>query len=81
MFELYSDIIMQCLSSLPSKSPLVVIYMKLITIYLPEPYLDALDELVNKRLYPHRAEAIRAAIRDLIEVELWGRKGHGKASR
>jgi Arc/MetJ-type ribon-helix-helix transcriptional regulator len=66
---------------LPSKSPLVVIYMKLITIYLPEPYLDALDELVNKRLYPHRAEAIRAAIRDLIEVELWGRKGHGKASR
>lgn len=55
--------------------------MKLITIYLPEPYLEALDELVNKRYYPHRAEAIRAAIRDLIEVELWGRKSHGKTSR
>ncbi|MBS7639703.1 MAG: ribbon-helix-helix domain-containing protein [Candidatus Bathyarchaeia archaeon] len=55
--------------------------MKLITIYLPEPYLEALDELVNKRYYPHRAEAIRAAIRDLIEVELWRRKHHGKAGR
>lgn len=55
--------------------------MKLITIYLPEPYLEALDELVNKRYYPHRAEAIRAAIRDLIEVELWGRGRHGKTSK
>ncbi|MBS7640823.1 MAG: ribbon-helix-helix domain-containing protein [Candidatus Bathyarchaeia archaeon] len=55
--------------------------MKLITIYLPEPYLEALDELVNRKLYPHRAEAIRAAIRDLIEVELWGRKSHGKTGR
>lgn len=55
--------------------------MKLITIYLPEPYLEALDELVNKKLYPHRAEAIRAAIRDLIEVELWGRKSHVKTGR
>lgn len=55
--------------------------MKLITIYLPEPYLEALDELVSRRLYPHRAEAIRAAIRDLIDVELRGRKDHGKASR
>ncbi|MEM2341684.1 MAG: ribbon-helix-helix domain-containing protein [Candidatus Bathyarchaeia archaeon] len=55
--------------------------MKLITIYLPEPYLEALDELVSKRYYPHRAEAIRAAIRDLIEIELWRRKHHGKTSR
>ncbi|MEM1586525.1 MAG: ribbon-helix-helix domain-containing protein [Candidatus Bathyarchaeia archaeon] len=55
--------------------------MKLITIYLPEPYLEALDELVSRKLYPHRAEAIRAAVRDLIELELRRRKGHGKASR
>jgi Arc/MetJ-type ribon-helix-helix transcriptional regulator len=40
--------------------------VKLITLYVPEPYLKALDELVSKRYYPHRAEAIRAAIRDLI---------------
>jgi len=55
--------------------------MKLITIYLPEPYLEALDELVDKRYYPHRAEAIRAAIRDLIAVELWRRERNGKVSR
>ena len=55
--------------------------MKLITIYLPEPYLDALDELVDKRFYPHRAEAIRTAVRDLIAVELWRREKHGKTSR
>jgi len=60
---------------------MVMRIMKLITIYLPEPYLEALDELVNRRYYPHRAEAIRAAIRDLIEVELWRRKRHGKTSR
>ncbi|MCS7096354.1 MAG: ribbon-helix-helix domain-containing protein [Candidatus Bathyarchaeia archaeon] len=48
--------------------------MKMITIYLPEPYLKALDQLVGERLYPNRAEAIRVAIRDLIESEVWRRK-------
>lgn len=55
--------------------------MKLITLYLPEPYLEALDKLVDERFYPHRAEAIRVAIRDLINGELRGRRRHGKASR
>ena len=55
--------------------------MKLITIYLPEPYLKALDELVAKRYYPHRAEAIRVAIRDLISSELWRREGNAEDSR
>jgi antitoxin ParD1/3/4 len=54
--------------------------MKLITIYLPEPYLDALDELVSQQYYPHRAEAIRVAIRDLISMELWGRENIAKDS-
>jgi len=54
--------------------------MKLITIYLPEPYIEALDKLVDERYYPHRAEAIRAAIRDLINLEL-RRKRDGKAPR
>jgi antitoxin ParD1/3/4 len=54
--------------------------MKLITLYLPEPYLEALDELVSKRYYPHRAEAIRVAIRDLISTELWGREKNAKNS-
>jgi len=55
--------------------------MKLITLYLPEPYLEALDKLVDEMYYPHRAEAIRVAIRDLINVELRGRRRHGKVSR
>jgi len=54
--------------------------MKLITIYLPEPYLEALDTLVKKRYYPHRAEAIRVAIRDLISSELWRRENNAKDS-
>lgn len=48
--------------------------MKMITLYLPEPYIEALDQLVNERFYPNRAEAIRVAIRDLISNEFWRRK-------
>jgi antitoxin ParD1/3/4 len=49
--------------------------MKLITLYLPEPYIKALDSLVNERFYPNRAEAIRVAVRDLLNVEVWRNKG------
>jgi len=49
--------------------------MRLITLYLPEAYLKALDELVEKRYYPSRAEAIRVAIRDLLNREFWGKHG------
>ncbi len=48
--------------------------MKLITLYLPEPYIKALDQLVNEKFYPNRAEAIRVAIRDLINTEVWKRR-------
>ncbi|MFQ6094818.1 MAG: ribbon-helix-helix domain-containing protein [Candidatus Bathyarchaeia archaeon] len=54
---------------------------KLITLYLPEPYIEALDRLVDEKYYPHRAEAIRVAIRDMINVELRGRTSNGKAGR
>jgi len=43
--------------------------MKLITLYLPEPYIRKLDSLVRRKLYPNRAEAIRIAIRDMILEE------------
>jgi antitoxin ParD1/3/4 len=49
--------------------------MKLITLYLPETYIKALDQLVNECFYPNRAEAIRVAIRDLISAEVWRKKG------
>ena len=51
--------------------------MKLITLHLPEPYLDALDHLVDDKYYPNRAEAIRVAIRDMLALEVWERKNHG----
>ena len=43
--------------------------MKLITLYLPEPYIKQLDQLVDAKFFPNRAEAIRVAIRDLIQNE------------
>jgi len=43
--------------------------MKLITLYLPEPYIRALDGLVERKYYPNRAEAIRIAVRDLLREE------------
>ena len=45
--------------------------MRLITLHLPEPYIKALDKLVDKKLYPNRAEAIRVAVRDLLNSETW----------
>jgi len=51
--------------------------MKLITLYLPEPYIKMLDQLVSERFYPNRAEAIRVAIRDLINGEVMQRKRVG----
>jgi len=46
--------------------------MKLITLFVPEAYLKALDSLVKQKLYPNRAEAIRNAIRDLIALHTRG---------
>ncbi|UYP46445.1 hypothetical protein NEF87_002730 [Candidatus Lokiarchaeum ossiferum] len=43
--------------------------MKLITLNLPEPYLEGLEKLVQEELYPNRSEAIRHAVRDLIRKE------------
>jgi Arc/MetJ-type ribon-helix-helix transcriptional regulator len=44
--------------------------MKLITFHLPEQCFSGIDELVKLRLYPNKSEAIRAAIRDLLNREL-----------
>lgn len=42
--------------------------MRLITLHLTEAQIKALDKLVP-RFYPNRAEAIRLAVRDLINNE------------
>ena len=43
--------------------------MKVVTVHLPEPYIEAIDELVRKKLYPNRAEAIRMLVRDGLRQE------------
>ena len=48
--------------------------MKLLTVHFPEPYVKALDKLVEQKFYPNRAEAIRVAVRDLLNEEAWGRR-------
>lgn len=45
--------------------------MKQILLNLPEPYVKALDRMVKAKLYPSRNEAIRLAVRDLLNVEKW----------
>ncbi len=49
--------------------PRGVVWLKVVTVHLPEAYLEAIDELVKRRLYPNRAEAIRMAVRDFIKEE------------
>jgi Arc/MetJ-type ribon-helix-helix transcriptional regulator len=48
--------------------------VKLITLHIPEIYLESLEELVKKKYYPNRAEAIRVAVRDLLDDELWSKR-------
>jgi len=40
--------------------------MVLISFHVPQSYVEMLDELVKLGLYPSRSEAIRAALRELL---------------
>ncbi|TET19920.1 ribbon-helix-helix protein, CopG family, partial [Candidatus Bathyarchaeota archaeon] len=40
--------------------------MKLVTLLLPEAYLEGLEELIRATMYPSRSAAIRAAVRDML---------------
>jgi antitoxin ParD1/3/4 len=51
------------------------INLKLVTVLLPEAYLEGLDELVRANMYPSRSSAIRSSVRDLLKKELWERRG------
>jgi Arc/MetJ-type ribon-helix-helix transcriptional regulator len=46
--------------------------MRVVTICLPESYVEGVDELIGQNKYPNRSEVIRIAIRDLLVDELWG---------
>lgn len=41
---------------------------------MPESYVDGVDKLIKRGMYPNRSEVIRIAIRDLLVDELWGEK-------
>lgn len=43
--------------------------MKMLTVFIPESYIEFLDRLVVNERFPSRSEAIRTAIRDLIKEE------------
>jgi antitoxin ParD1/3/4 len=47
--------------------------MKLVTVLLPEAYLEGLDELVRQNMYQSRSATIRAAVHDLLRREIWTR--------
>lgn len=44
--------------------------MKMITVFVPKKYLDALEVLIGDGHFPNRSEAIRVGIRDLIRSEM-----------
>jgi len=44
--------------------------MKIITINLPEKYLEAIQILNDLNIYPSRSEAIRNALHDFLSDEL-----------
>ncbi|MEM4952205.1 MAG: ribbon-helix-helix domain-containing protein [Ignisphaera sp.] len=50
--------------------------MRIVTVKLPEAYIEAIDELVRMGIYTSRSEAIRAAIREMIKRELWSSKSN-----
>lgn len=45
--------------------------MKLVTVKMPDAYIEGLEELVRDGRYSSRSEAIRVAVRDLLRRELW----------
>jgi len=44
--------------------------MRMLSVFIPESYIESLDILVADEIFPNRSEAIRSAIRDLIRNEI-----------
>ncbi|NHI92393.1 MAG: ribbon-helix-helix protein, CopG family [Candidatus Lokiarchaeota archaeon] len=45
--------------------------MRLVTLHLPDIYIEDIEKLVSMKRYPNRSEAIRVAVRDLLKAEAW----------
>lgn len=44
--------------------------MQIVTINIPDMFVDAIARLTDQGLYPSRSEAIRSALRDFLKNEL-----------
>ncbi len=55
--------------------------MRIVTVKMPESYIEAIDELVRLGRYSSRSEVIRAAVRELLKKELWSGEGEQEVSR
>ena len=45
--------------------------LKMVTVKIPEDFVDGLNKLVGGGMYPSRSAAIRVAVRDLLKEILW----------
>jgi len=50
------------------------VMVKLVTLNIPQVYLDGIEDLVEQDIYPNRSETIRIAIRDFLRKEYKGEK-------
>jgi len=55
--------------------------MRIVTVKMPESYIEAIDELVRLGRYSSRSEVIRAAVRELLKRELWSSETEQEVSR
>ncbi len=45
--------------------------MRLVTVKMPDIYVEGIEELVRAGRYSSRSEVIRIAVRELLKRELW----------
>ena len=50
------------------------VMVKLVTLNIPQVYLDGIEHLVEQEIYPNRSETIRIAVRDFLRKEYKGQK-------
>ena len=54
--------------------------MERVTLRIPEQQIDEVEQLVETGEFPNRSEAIRAAVRDMIQERDGARERSGKRS-
>ncbi|SNZ12723.1 transcriptional regulator, CopG family [Natronoarchaeum philippinense] len=52
--------------------------MERVTLRIPKQQIDAVEEMVDTGQYPNRSEAIRAAVREMIDEQEPSRESSGK---